>query len=94
MDKSSRIFDAGHQRPAGSEVTIRESAELVRRAVANEGHLVFDASKPDVPPRKLLDGSRLQAVGWHAPTGLEDGIARTNEWFRARAREVPHAVAS
>jgi GDP-L-fucose synthase len=79
---------------AGTDVTIRELAELVRRVVGYEGRLVFDASKPDGPPRKLLDGSRLQALGWHASTGLEDGIARTYEWFRAQARQVPHAAAS
>ena len=94
MDKSGRIFVAGHLGLAGSDVTIRESAELVRRAVGYGGLLVFDASKPDGPARKLLDGSRLQAMGWHASTGLEDGIARTYEWFRARPREVPHAMAS
>ncbi len=79
---------------AGHDITIRELAELVCRLIGYEGRLVFDASKPDGPPRKLLDGSRLQALGWHASIGLEQGIAKTYDWFLARTRRVPHAAAT
>src|SRR5579863_7214017 len=79
---------------AGTDVTIRELAELVQRVIGYPGRLVFDASKPDGPPRKLLDGSRLQAMGWHASTGLDQGIAKTYDWFLAHARQAPHAVAT
>ncbi|HTS47407.1 MAG TPA: GDP-L-fucose synthase [Bryobacteraceae bacterium] len=79
---------------AGTDVTIRELAELVQRVIGYQGRLAFDASKPDGPPRKLLDGSRLQAMGWHASTGLEQGIAETYDWFLAHARQAPHAIAT
>uniref|UniRef100_UPI00083496EF GDP-L-fucose synthase family protein n=1 Tax=Azohydromonas lata TaxID=45677 RepID=UPI00083496EF len=58
----------------GEDVTIRELAETVMRVVGFEGRIVFDASKPDGTPRKLLDVSRLAALGWRARTPLEDGI--------------------
>jgi GDP-L-fucose synthase len=71
----------------GEEVTIRELAETVARVVGFEGRLVFDASKPDGTPRKLLDGTRMSALGWRARTGLEEGIGRTWRWWREAARE-------
>ncbi len=65
----------------GEDVTIRELAEAVSRAVGFEGELAFDASKPDGTPRKLLDVSRLAQLGWRARTSLEDGLARTVGWY-------------
>ncbi|WP_119155428.1 GDP-L-fucose synthase [Caldimonas tepidiphila] len=58
----------------GQDVTIRELAETVMRVVGFEGRIVFDATKPDGTPRKLLDVSRLKALGWQARTGLEEGV--------------------
>jgi GDP-L-fucose synthase len=58
----------------GSDVTIRELAETVMRVVGFDGRIVFDSSKPDGTPRKLLDVSRLTALGWRARTSLEQGI--------------------
>jgi GDP-L-fucose synthase len=60
---------------SGKEITIRELAELVAEIVGFSGQLVFDASKPDGTPRKLLDVSRLQDLGWQAKTGLREGIS-------------------
>ena len=60
----------------GKDLTISELAETVRRVVGYEGELVFDKSKPDGTPRKLLDVSRLHALGWNAAVGLEEGIGR------------------
>lgn len=60
---------------AGTDVTIRELAELVRKTVGYPGGLVFDASRPDGTPRKLLDVSRLTQAGWTARTPLEKGLA-------------------
>lgn len=59
----------------GVDLTIRELAETVARVVGFEGELVFDASKPDGTPRKLLDSGQLARLGWTASTSLEDGIA-------------------
>jgi GDP-L-fucose synthase len=65
----------------GTDVSIRELAELVKAAVGYQGGIVWDATKPDGTPRKLLDVSRLQALGWHARTELHAGIADTYRWF-------------
>jgi len=65
----------------GEDVSIRELAALVGEVVGFEGRIVNDASKPDGTPRKLLDVSRLHAMGWKARIGLRDGISRTYQWF-------------
>ncbi len=61
----------------GEDVTIRELAELVARTVGFRGALHFDTSKPDGPPRKLMDVSRLHALGWHHTVPLEQGLELT-----------------
>ncbi|WP_026606624.1 GDP-L-fucose synthase [Methylocapsa acidiphila] len=66
---------------AGSDVTIRELAKTIGRVVGFEGELIFDTSKPDGTPRKLMDSSRLAALGWRARTNLEDGVAEVYRWF-------------
>lgn len=60
---------------SGVEVTIRELAETIARVVGYEAELVFDATKPDGTPRKLMDSSRLHGMGWNRVRGLEEGIA-------------------
>jgi len=65
----------------GTDVTIAELAGLVARVVGYEGELVWDSSKPDGTPRKLLDVSRLAELGWKAEIGLEEGLAQTYQWF-------------
>jgi GDP-L-fucose synthase len=65
----------------GKDVSIRELAELVARVVGYDGAIVNDTSKPDGTPRKLLDVSRLTAMGWSAGRALEDGVRDTWRWF-------------
>jgi len=65
----------------GSDVTIRELAELVADIVEYRGRLVFDISKPDGTPRKLLDTSRANALGWRPTVSLRDGISSTYAWY-------------
>lgn len=65
----------------GVDVTIRELAETVRDVVGYQGRLTFDPSKPDGTPRKLLDVSRTQALGWQSHVTLRQGIERTYAWF-------------
>lgn len=65
----------------GEDVTIRELAKLICKVVDFDGSLVFDASKPDGTPRKVLDVSALHALGWRAETGLEQGLAETYAWY-------------
>ena len=67
----------------GVDCTIREMAETVKHVVGFEGELIFDDSKPDGPPRKLLDVSRIKAMGWEHAISLEEGLASTYEWFKA-----------
>jgi GDP-L-fucose synthase len=63
----------------GEDVTIRELAETVMQVVGFNGRIVFDSSKPDGTPRKLLDVSRLTALGWRSHTTLSDGIRAAYE---------------
>jgi GDP-L-fucose synthase len=65
----------------GADLSIRALAELVRDIVYPEAELVFDSTKPDGMPRKLLDVSKLRSLGWSPTIGLEDGIRTTYAWF-------------
>ena len=73
----------------GEDVSISELAELVREVVDYGGEIIYDPSKPDGTPRKLLDVSKLHDLGWQAHTSLREGIARTYAWFlKGAAQEV------
>ncbi len=65
----------------GIDCTIRELAETMKAVVGFEGELVFDSSKPDGTPRKLMDVSRLNDMGWCSSIPLKDGLANTYDWF-------------
>ncbi len=65
----------------GKEISIKDLAELVRNIVGFEGKFLFDSSKPDGTSRKLLDVSRIKALGWHPATSLSDGIRSTYEFY-------------
>ncbi len=65
----------------GQEVSIRELAELIAAVVGYSRGVIFDSSKPDGMPRRLLDVSLLTSLGWTAPTSLKEGIAKTYRWF-------------
>jgi GDP-L-fucose synthase len=66
----------------GADVTIRELAELIAEVVGFKGSFTFDTGKPDGTPRKLLDVSRMSALGWKAKIGLRAGVAATYDWYR------------
>jgi GDP-L-fucose synthase len=66
----------------GEDLSIRELAELVADVVGYQGELHFDTSRPDGTPRKLLDVSRINALGWEPRIGLREGIAATYRWYR------------
>ena len=84
MDRYSEI---GHVNVGtGVDLTIRELAETVRDLVHPEGKLVFDTSRPDGMPRKVLDVSRLTDLGWTATTSLADGLADTYRWYLEAAQ--------
>ena len=83
------LFNVG----VGEDLSIRELAECICKVAGFEGELVFDASKPDGTPRKLLDVSRLAQMGWHATIGLEEGIASTYRNFvELHAGSTPAAI--
>jgi GDP-L-fucose synthase len=76
---SSEIINVG----SGEDISIRELAELICDVVGFDGDLIWDATKPDGTPRKLLDVTKLRALGWKPSIPLRDGIARTYDWFLA-----------
>ena len=65
----------------GEDLSIRALAELVREVVYPQAELTFDTSKPDGTPRKVLDVSKLEDLGWKASTSLRSGIEGTYDWF-------------
>lgn len=65
----------------GKDCTISELAETIAKVTGFKGEIRFDPSKPDGTPRKLLDISRLNALGWETAISLEDGIRQTYQWF-------------
>jgi GDP-L-fucose synthase len=58
-------------------------ARLIGEVVGFEGEILWDRSKPDGTPRKLMDSERLRGMGWRPEVGVRDGVGRTYEWFRA-----------
>jgi GDP-L-fucose synthase len=65
----------------GKDLTIKELAALIQRIVGHQGEIIWDSSKPDGTPRKLMDVSKMTEAGWKAKIELEDGIRKTYEWF-------------
>jgi GDP-L-fucose synthase len=72
----------------GQDLSILALAQLVARVVGFDGELVFDSSKPDGTPRKLVDTTKINALGWRPRIGLEEGVRMAYAWFRENvARE-------
>ena len=67
----------------GEDISIRELAELIQKIVGFQGSIEWDSSKPDGTPRKLLDISKVKALGWEPKISLEDGIQSTYRWFQS-----------
>jgi GDP-L-fucose synthase len=78
---SPEIINVG----TGEDLSIRELAEMVCRVIGFRGEIVYDSSRPDGTPRKLLDISRLKALGWKPSIALGDGIRQTWQWYREHA---------
>ena len=80
---------------AGSEISIKDLAELIASIVGYGGKVSFDTSKPDGTPRKLMDSSRLMALGWRPEISLESGIKQTYDWFlKSNSSRATLAVAA
>lgn len=65
----------------GEDITIARLAEIVGEVVGYKGEIVYDSGKPDGTPRKLVDVSRINSLGWYARTGLEEGVRSTYQWY-------------
>lgn len=76
-DFKDNLYNVG----TGVDLTIKELAEIIQRIVGHEGEIVWDSSKPDGTPRKLMDVSKMADAGWRASIALEVGIKQTYEWF-------------
>jgi nucleoside-diphosphate-sugar epimerase len=72
----------------GTDVTIRELAEMIASVTGFRGRIDFDTSKPDGAPRKLLDVSRLASMGWRAGIDLRPGLKNTYDWFLTHAADM------
>ena len=82
--ESPEIINVGY----GEDVTIRELVQIIARVVGVEVEILFDTSKPNGTPRKLLDSTRLQALGWKPRISLRDGILRTYQWLLQSSSEL------
>ncbi|MEO8342893.1 MAG: GDP-L-fucose synthase [Gallionella sp.] len=95
MELDEKMY-RGHTQPmlshinvgSGVDCTIRELAETIAHVTSFTGRLSFDAGKPDGTPRKLMDVSRLQALGWQAKIGLEEGLHDAYKWFLANQQQL------
>jgi GDP-L-fucose synthase len=76
----------------GEDLTIAELAEIIGEVTNYRGRIVFDSSKPDGTPRKLLDVSRLRALGWKPEIPLRTGIERTYQWFLDKRTIEPSII--
>ena len=65
----------------GKDITIKELAEIIQSVTGHQGKILWDASKPDGTPRKLMDVSKMKALGWEYSTELKEGIQKTYQWF-------------
>jgi GDP-L-fucose synthase len=75
----------------GEDITVRELGELIARIAGYEGSFVYDPSKPDGAPRKLMDVGRLMRLGWRARTPLEEGFRRAYNWYMEHVAQAPDA---
>jgi len=71
---------------SGHDVPIAQLAEMIKKVTGFQGRLVYDESKPDGMPVKLLDSSKLEGLGWRCESSLEDALRETYEWFVAAQR--------
>jgi GDP-L-fucose synthase len=71
----------------GTDITIKDLAELVKKITGYSGDIVWDSTKPDGTPRKLMDVSKLNSLGWKSKLSLEDGIKLAYEWYKTKIAE-------
>jgi GDP-L-fucose synthase len=72
----------------GKDITIKELAEIIQKIIGHQGKIIWDVTKPDGTPRKLMDVSKMEAMGWTYSTELENGIQKTYRWFLENIESV------
>ena len=72
----------------GKDITIKELAEIIQKIIGHQGKIIWDATKPDGTPRKLMDVSKMEAMGWTYSTELEEGVKKTYDWFLENIESV------
>jgi GDP-L-fucose synthase len=82
MQNANRLENNHYNLGTGVDYSIKELAEAIAKVVGFEGDILWDTSKPDGTPRKLLDSSRFLALGWQPKTSFEDGLAMTYKWYK------------
>lgn len=89
------VFAVGNKLPehlynvgTGIDVTIKQLAEMIQKVTEHKGEIIWDISKPDGTPRKLMDVSKMHALGWKAEISLEDGINKTYKWFQKNIKNI------
>ena len=78
------LYNVGY----GSDLTIKELAKTIQKTVGHEGEIVWDSTKPDGTPKKLMDSSKFRSLGWSPKIDLEEGIASTYRWFLENGNSV------
>ncbi|MDG1508475.1 MAG: GDP-L-fucose synthase [Flavobacteriaceae bacterium] len=73
---------------SGKDISIKQLAETIQNVVGHKGDIIWDNSKPDGTPRKLLDVSKMRALGWHYSTNLKEGVEKTYEWFQENIKDL------
>ena len=98
MSKQKAIIVSGYFNPIhkghleyfnnAKAMTIKELAELIQSTVGHQGEIIWDSTKPDGTPRKLMDNSKLEAQGWSSLIHLKNGIESTFEWFKDSSSKI------
>jgi GDP-L-fucose synthase len=73
---------------SGKDITIKELAETIQKVTGHQGEIIWDASKPDGTPRKLMDTSKMKELGWEYSTELKEGIEKTYAWFLENTENI------
>jgi GDP-L-fucose synthase len=73
---------------SGKDITIKELAETIQGVVGYKGNILWDKSKPDGTPRKLMDVSKMRDLGWSSSTELTEGIEKTYQWFLENIKDL------
>jgi GDP-L-fucose synthase len=87
--ESDEIINVG----TGEDITIAELADLIRSAAGFKGEIIYDTTKPDGTPRKLLDVSKINTLGWKSKIGLREGILSTYRWYVESIAKTSPAIA-